>query len=155
VEVEKPAVPAKMEIEVRIAREDHALESDVMKLGSASHFTCPECHGTLLQIQEGKRTRFRCHTGHAFSLDALLSSVTQSIEEALWSGVRAIEESEMLLGHMAQHLEQSGEAEAARQFVQQAQHAKARAALVLQAALASEVLSEEKIRRGNPPDKSD
>ncbi|HEX8465960.1 MAG TPA: chemotaxis protein CheB, partial [Abditibacterium sp.] len=154
-EAEKPIVPPDLEIEVRIARQDHALGNDVMKLGTASYFTCPDCHGTLLQIQEGQRTRFRCHTGHAFSLDALLSAVTQNIEETLWSGVRALEESEMLLDHMAQHLEQAGEGEVAQPFVEQARRAKARAALVRQAALDSEVLSEEKIEPDNPPNRSD
>jgi len=51
----------------------------------ACGFTCPECHGFLVSIKDGERSGFRCHTGHAFCADALLASVTESIEDSLWN----------------------------------------------------------------------
>jgi hypothetical protein len=36
--------------------------------------------------------RFRCHTGHAFSVSSLLAEVTESIEQALWSTLRGMED---------------------------------------------------------------
>ena len=55
-----------MGLEVSIAIGDDAFEKGIMEIGPASPFACPECHGVLMQISEGKRTRYRCHTGHAF-----------------------------------------------------------------------------------------
>ncbi|HEY3935765.1 MAG TPA: chemotaxis protein CheB [Gemmatimonadales bacterium] len=51
--------------EVEIAAEDSAFQKGVMELGQLTPFTCPECHGALVRIAEGKMSRFRCHTGHA------------------------------------------------------------------------------------------
>ena len=40
--------------------------------GPLSPYTCPECHGVLVQLQDGDFTRFRCHTGHAYSPSSIL-----------------------------------------------------------------------------------
>jgi len=42
-----------MQIETRIAMEDNALKIGVTKLGQFSPYTCPECHGALLQLKTG------------------------------------------------------------------------------------------------------
>ncbi|HEX8115863.1 MAG TPA: chemotaxis protein CheB, partial [Pyrinomonadaceae bacterium] len=60
-------VPEKMEIEVRIAKEDRATEAGVLKLGEPSNYACPDCHGVLLRMKAEGPMRFRCHTGHAFT----------------------------------------------------------------------------------------
>src|ERR1044071_7386560 len=85
--------PEELKIEVKIAMEDNAREAGVTRLGAPSVFTCPECHGTLLQLKENGRTRYRCHTGHAYSADSLLADLTESVEETLWSAIRSIDES--------------------------------------------------------------
>src|SRR5262249_3982620 len=57
-----------------------------------SPFTCPACHGALWELQDGDMLRYRCHTGHAFSGDALLDEMTDSVEETLYSAMRVMEE---------------------------------------------------------------
>lgn len=94
------AVSDKLGIETRIALEDNALEAGVLTLGDPSLFTCPECHGLLLQIQDGQITRFRCHTGHAFSLDSLFADLNDSVERDLWNAARAMDELLLLLNHL-------------------------------------------------------
>lgn len=94
----------KLEVEVSIAAEDNAFERGVMQLGDSTPFTCPDCHGVLLKLKDGNIERFRCHTGHAFSADSLLAAVTETVEESMWSAVRGIEESIMLLRHLEKHL---------------------------------------------------
>ncbi len=138
-------VSEKMDIEVGVAREDNALERGIMKLGELSPYTCPECHGVLLKLKEGKLVRFRCHTGHAFSLNSLLAEVTKYIEDTLWSTLRAIEESELLMNHMADHLRQTNDSDAAELFLQKAEEARSRADLVKQALMSHETLSAEKL----------
>ena len=55
-----------------------------MSLGKVSAYTCPDCHGVLVQIEEGKVVRFRCHTGHAFSFKSLLAEINEAIDKGLW-----------------------------------------------------------------------
>ncbi len=45
--MEENAENKKTEIEIRIAAEDSAFESGVMKLGELTPYTCPDCHGVL------------------------------------------------------------------------------------------------------------
>ncbi|HEY6330395.1 MAG TPA: chemotaxis protein CheB [Blastocatellia bacterium] len=97
-------VPEEMEIEVRIAKDGVGLDAGVLKLGVPSNYTCPECHGVLLQVREETRTRFRCHTGHAFSVDNLMAAVSDGVEEALWNAIRSIEEKILLMRQLAKHV---------------------------------------------------
>jgi two-component system chemotaxis response regulator CheB len=138
-------VPKKIEIEVRIAKEDTALDAGVLKLGEPSNYACPECHGVLLQLHEEKRIRFRCHTGHAYSVDSLLAEITEGVEDSLWSAIRAIEESVLLLSHIGEHLTESENGNTAGKFLAQAQEAQRRADLVRQAAMAREQSSEARL----------
>ena len=138
-------VSKKMDIEVGIAREDNGLEMGIMKLGELSPYTCPECHGVLLQLKEGSLLRFRCHTGHAYSLNTLLAEVTQAIEESLWDGIRTIEASQMLMLHTAKHLREMNEHEAADLLLEKAEDAKRRANLVRQAVMTNEILSQDNL----------
>jgi len=133
------------ELHVGIAREDSGLEMGIMKLGDLSPYTCPECHGVLMQLKEGSLLRFRCHTGHAYSLNTLLAEVTQSIEESLWDGIRTIEASEMLMIHTAKHLREMNEHEAADLLLQKTEDAKRRANLVRPAVMSNEILSQDNL----------
>jgi two-component system chemotaxis response regulator CheB len=130
-----------LEIETRIALEDPPLEAGLMQLGQLSPYTCPECHGVLLQLQDGGVARFRCHTGHAFSANSLLADVRASTERALWSTVRAIEESMLLLQHLARHAEARNDRATAALTRRKLQEAERRAALVRQATIGEEQLS--------------
>ena len=47
----------KTAMEVRIAAADNAFEIGVMRLGEPSPFTCPDCHGVLLALKDGKMKR--------------------------------------------------------------------------------------------------
>jgi two-component system chemotaxis response regulator CheB len=95
-----------METEVEIAREEDPLSKGVTQFGEPSLFACPECHGVLMQMKEGGNVRFRCHTGHAYSIESLLSDLNQRTEEALWNATRSIQETVLLMRRMANHLEE-------------------------------------------------
>src|SRR3712207_683596 len=47
-----------LHIEHRIALEDNALDLGVTTLGRPSLYTCPECHGVLLQLHGDGPLRF-------------------------------------------------------------------------------------------------
>jgi two-component system, chemotaxis family, protein-glutamate methylesterase/glutaminase len=137
-------VPEELDIEVSIAKEENARDKDVFRLGEPSVYACPECHGTLLQLKENGRTRFRCHTGHAFSADSLLAEITEHVEASLWNSIRAIDESAMLMRHMAEHVRES-DAGAAEQFNRKAEEAERRSGLVRSAVFSHANLSADKI----------
>src|SRR5262249_1015862 len=40
--------------------------------GTPSTLACPDCGGTLWELQEGELIRFRCRVGHAFTAQSLL-----------------------------------------------------------------------------------
>jgi two-component system, chemotaxis family, protein-glutamate methylesterase/glutaminase len=98
-----PPVSKQLEIETKIALGADSAELDVTQLGKISEFTCPDCHGSLTEINNGRLQRFRCHTGHSFSNGTLLAEVTDSVEQALWNTIRAVEERIRLLKNLAQN----------------------------------------------------
>jgi two-component system, chemotaxis family, protein-glutamate methylesterase/glutaminase len=131
--------------EIRTAAEDKAT-MDIMKFGDLTPYTCPECHGVLFRLTDGHRPRFRCHTGHAFSSDSLLATVTESIEENLWSAIRCIEESVMLLNHLGDHFSQNNQPGLAAVYYKKAFEAQERGSLVRQTVMNHERLSADRVR---------
>lgn len=103
-----PTAGERHRIENEIAYNGNGLRSGVMNLGAVSKYTCPDCHGVLVQIEEGSIVRFRCHTGHAFSLQTLIAEVNEAIDSGLWDTLRAVEERVMLLHQMADLSRSSG-----------------------------------------------
>ncbi len=144
------AAPPELELEVRIAMGDNALRAGVLELGPASPYTCPDCHGVLMRVEEGSVARFRCHTGHAYSFDSLLASTTESVEETLWNALRAIEESALLLREAADRGRAAGDRTPAThaRFEEKAREAEARAEMIRQAVLRHQALSLESVRSG-------
>ena len=104
---EQEPAPRAIDIEVKIAKEEDPVESGVHDLGHPSRLACPECHGVLLELKEGGRLRFRCHTGHAYSMESLLADVNEGIEKALWNTVRAMQEGTLLMERMVEHTEEA------------------------------------------------
>ena len=146
-EVGAPRAPQRpsrgLELEVEIAMESNALENGVMSIGPTTPYTCPECHGVLMRVEQGGIPRFRCHTGHAFALDSLLASVTETVEETLWSALRAVEETVMLLREAA---DSAGNGARDPRFEEKAREAQERADLIRRAVLRHQALSLATIR---------
>jgi two-component system, chemotaxis family, protein-glutamate methylesterase/glutaminase len=123
---ERPAAEY-IKLETKIAIEGNALKRGVMRMGEISPNTCPECHGVLVKIREGKIIRFRCHTGHAFSLGTLLADVNDSIDASLWNAIRAIEERALVLREMEEIARSENRTAAAKLLAKQAEEAEQRA----------------------------
>lgn len=134
------------QVEIRIAAEGNAFEAGIMNFGELTPYTCPECQGVLTRLKDGKRARFRCHTGHAFSADSLLANVTGHIEERLWSVIRGIEESIRLLNHLGNHYTETNQPAMAALYFKKGHEAEARAKLVREALLSHEQLSKDIMR---------
>ncbi|MEO6091176.1 MAG: chemotaxis protein CheB, partial [Umezawaea sp.] len=64
---------------------------EVNEMGEPSGFSCPDCAGTLVEL-DAERKRFRCRVGHAWTADALLDAQAGTLERALWTALRTLEE---------------------------------------------------------------
>jgi two-component system chemotaxis response regulator CheB len=102
IEIKERDVNDKLEIETRISLEENPLDRRVRGIGTPSFYTCPDCHGSMVAIEEGSIRRFRCHTGHAYTGRALLDRSLPVIEETLWSALAQAEERESLLRELAE-----------------------------------------------------
>jgi two-component system, chemotaxis family, protein-glutamate methylesterase/glutaminase len=70
--------------------------------GKPSVFSCPECHGTLWEVEEGGLLRFRCRVGHVYSPDSMLAAQTDELDRALWTALRTLEERAALAHRLAE-----------------------------------------------------
>ena len=95
------AVPEDIALEARIAQRVLSDLPSVNKLGHQVPFNCPDCGGVLWEIEAVESLRFRCHTGHAFTVDGLRAAQEAKIEETLWYALRMFEERKNLLQKMA------------------------------------------------------
>lgn len=94
-------VPENIKLEAAIAERVVGTTDEVLRLGKPSTMTCPDCGGALFELRHGKLLRYRCHTGHGFTANALPKSTQHSLEETLWVALRMMEERKNLLTSMA------------------------------------------------------
>jgi two-component system chemotaxis response regulator CheB len=109
------AVPKEIPLETVEELPDSPTQSDEGlrrpdQLGKPSHFTCPDCSGTLYEIQEGDGFRFRCRVGHAYSEHSMQSAQHENVERALWVALRALQERSSMLEKLAELARRRGHA---------------------------------------------
>jgi two-component system chemotaxis response regulator CheB len=95
-----PAPPERLVREMAINQGDMSVEN-LSAIAEPSSLTCPDCGGSLWEMKEQQPLRFRCHTGHAYSVLSLGRAQGEQAEHALWSSIRALREREMLLRRFA------------------------------------------------------
>jgi two-component system chemotaxis response regulator CheB len=132
-----------LRMEVIISKQDNAFEMGIMDMGEITPFTCPECHGVLVRLVEGKFIRFRCHTGHAYTASTLLADVSKVVEETLWAAMRGLEETTLLLKQIANHFKKQKLTEAADIFLKKAAMTTRRARVIHDSVFKQEHLSED------------
>ncbi len=137
----------RMGIEVKIAQGHDARDSNVLRFGELSPFTCPECHGVLSILRDGELIRFRCHTGHALSTATLLEGATEQVEERLMDALRGLDETIMLLNQLGEEYASTGNTRAADECFTRARDAYERSKPVREAAMANEELTLDDVRQ--------
>ncbi|HEY2847530.1 MAG TPA: hypothetical protein VGI80_06910, partial [Pyrinomonadaceae bacterium] len=75
------------------------------------------------------------------SADSLLQSLTENIEESLWSAVRGVDESIMLLNHLGDHFAEANDGRLAAQFFKKANEAQQRNERIRQIVIDHELLT--------------
>jgi two-component system chemotaxis response regulator CheB len=132
--VEEPAggepVSDELNQEAEMAELDAAAMQDPHRAGTPSAFGCPECGGVLWELRDGELLHFRCRVGHAWSPDSLLAEQSEALEAALWTALRALEESAALSRRLAAQAHQRGYARAAARFEDQMRSAEEHALVI-------------------------
>jgi two-component system, chemotaxis family, protein-glutamate methylesterase/glutaminase len=103
-------------------------ESD--RPGKVSIFTCPECHGTLWEADDRGIVRFRCRVGHVYSAESMLAAQTDSVDRALWTALRSLEERAALTHRLAERARARKHNWVARAFEERALAADGHAAVI-------------------------
>jgi two-component system chemotaxis response regulator CheB len=99
--VKQKAIPEDILIETKIAKRVLSDLPSVNAVGKQVPFNCPGCGGVLWEVDKGIVTRYRCHTGHAYTAASLLAEQTMKIEETMWTALRMFEERRNLMITMA------------------------------------------------------
>ncbi|CAM3957928.1 chemotaxis protein CheB [Kibdelosporangium persicum] len=127
-----PALPTPplLALENEIARDRRtAMDYQSDGMGVPSTFSCPDCQGVLTEISPDEG-RFRCQVGHAWSAEALLEAQGDSIERAMWTAVRALDERATMADRMRRHAERGGNDRVVERYTRMADEAREAADLL-------------------------
>lgn len=88
--------------------------------GSVAVYVCPDCGGTLWQVNAGTLLRFRCHIGHVYSGEDLMEGYTTELEDSLWRVVRTMRDKINLEQQLATLARQRGDNTMAERYEEKA-----------------------------------
>ncbi len=116
------------------AATDENLEEAVLgpRGGTPSAYSCPDCNGALYTQAENPVLRFRCRIGHAWTADGLVAQQDVTVETALSSAVRTLQEKAELSERLARRAHEDGRGVSARHFHDSALEARRSAAVLRQ-----------------------
>jgi two-component system, chemotaxis family, protein-glutamate methylesterase/glutaminase len=106
-------VPKDLQLEAMIAEQSMNSLNGEDALGKPSTYTCPECGGSLWEMDDDALRRYRCRTGHAYTARVLLADQDHQVEQALWAALRMMEERSNMLARMAREEKAQGRDRAA------------------------------------------
>jgi len=84
-----------------VISQDFAEQAHDGRAEETTVYTCPDCGGVLWQDGTGTRVGFRCHVGHAYAPEILLSQKSEEFESALWASLRLLKEKATLTRQLA------------------------------------------------------
>jgi two-component system, chemotaxis family, protein-glutamate methylesterase/glutaminase len=105
-------------------------EEETMESGAIDAYSCPACHGPLLEVDDEEVLRFRCRVGHVWSTRTLVAEQSQALEDALWTALRALEDKGALSRRLSARALDRGRAAMADRFASHAQDVEQRATVI-------------------------
>jgi two-component system, chemotaxis family, protein-glutamate methylesterase/glutaminase len=113
---------------------DERLEAD-----AAGHIpaglVCPDCGGSMFDLDDSNVLRFRCRVGHGWTADALTGAHAREFEQTLWAAIRILEEDEAVHDRIISRARNRGRATAVQRF-EEHRDERRRLASTLRAAIA-------------------
>jgi two-component system chemotaxis response regulator CheB len=82
--------------------------------------SCPDCGGVLRQIEDKNMLRFRCRVGHTLSGNTLFEAQSETVEQALWTALRLMEEKAEIAHKMKEYALSRNFKSAPQKFEEQA-----------------------------------
>ncbi|HZD87425.1 MAG TPA: chemotaxis protein CheB [Gaiellaceae bacterium] len=119
-----------MSLETDYAMLDHDAIERGGPSGRPSVYSCPECGGVLWEVGDGDQLRFRCRVGHAYTAEGAVDAQRASVEEALWTALRALQERAQLSERLAGRVGQAGANQSRRRFESFAREAREQAEVI-------------------------
>ena len=71
--------------------------------------TCPECHGSIWMVGEPGEEMFSCRIGHSYAPESFFQIQAENVENALWAGVRSLEEQASFAETLATRSKRTGD----------------------------------------------
>jgi two-component system, chemotaxis family, protein-glutamate methylesterase/glutaminase len=112
----KSKIPDDIRKEAKIAERVHIGIKALEDIGENSVFSCPDCGGNLWKLKENGSHRYRCHVGHAFTEQGLLTAMEVTTESALWTALRILDEKRNLLENLADKEKRKGSKQTAARY---------------------------------------
>ncbi len=109
-------VPADLETEVHIALGRRSDSHTTHMIADVTPLSCPSCGGVMSQIRSGPPLRFRCQVGHAFTAEVLAEAQEDSVDEAIRTALRIVEERVVLLEKMTTQAAEAGRTLSAKEY---------------------------------------
>jgi two-component system chemotaxis response regulator CheB len=106
--------------EVNIASGGRGSMKDMDWIGRRSVLACPDCHGVMWEIDEGKLVRYRCHVGHAYSAEIMSLALDENLKRAFGSALRALDERIALARRLEKQAHEAGRIQIARSWAAKA-----------------------------------
>lgn len=127
-----PEPPAILITEVQMANMNPNGFASLDRPGRPSGFSCPDCNGSLFEIDDAGLLRFRCRVGHAWSSLALMGAQSDALDSALWMAFRSLEEKAALSHQLADRAAERGNTLSQQRYLEKAAEASRSAALLQQ-----------------------
>src|SRR5262249_44949694 len=127
---EAAPVPESVPLEVEIAKGANSSIEEMDGIGRRSGFTCPDCHGALWEINEGKLVHYRCHVGHTYAAEAMNLALDADLRRALGSALRALEERRALTRRLEGQANRNNQVHLAASWAKRAQEAERELAII-------------------------
>lgn len=102
--------------EVEIARSGRASMNGMDWFGARSVLTCPDCGGIMWELKDGDMSRYRCHIGHAYTEETIVTGVDERLKRAMATALRALEERAALVSKLRDEAGERGRFELANSW---------------------------------------
>jgi two-component system chemotaxis response regulator CheB len=96
-----PDIPLDIRLEAAVAAQELGPMHPSEMPGKLAPFTCPECHGSLWEMDDPGLLRYRCHAGHAFTAETILAARRAEVDSLMEKLLRSHQERAALARRMA------------------------------------------------------